>query len=207
MLLLAHGLRMGHGAAAWRALLCFERSVGADGAYVRIFDHRASARSPVPAVACRLSLCNPAACLSTDGSRHREGARPSPASCMLPRAHRVTRRPSRVTSRRHSSALRRGSSAHAHADHCAPNIPYRAIAVSLRDTAGWKPIALCLGSDSPAVLLLYKTPPVVRITPSRVPCGRPLCRSPSCAPPQHHIAPAPTTPRHGAPIRSRVPCS
>ena len=153
----------------WRALLCFERSVGADGAYVRIFDHRASARSPVPAVACRLSLCNPAACLSTDGSRHREGARPSPASCMLPRAHRVTRRPSRVTSRRHSSALRRGSSAHAHADHCAPNIPYRAIAVSLRDTAGWKPIALCLGSDSPAVLLLYKTPPVVRITPSRVP--------------------------------------
>jgi hypothetical protein len=79
----------------WRALLCFERSVGADGAYVRTFDHRASARSPVPAVACRLSLCNPAACLSTDGSRHREGARPSPASCMLPRAHRVTRRPSR----------------------------------------------------------------------------------------------------------------
>ena len=79
----------------WRALLCFERSVGADGAYVRTFDHRASARSPVPAVACRLSLCNPAACLSTDGSRHREGARPSPALCMLPRAHRVTRRPSR----------------------------------------------------------------------------------------------------------------
>ena len=77
-------------------LFCgFERSVGADGAYVRTFDHRTSARSPVPAVACRLSLCNLAACLSTDGSRHREGAKPSPASCMLPRAHRVTRRPSR----------------------------------------------------------------------------------------------------------------
>ena len=114
-----------------------------------------------------------------------------------------------VTSCRHSSAPRRGSAAHAHADHCAPNIPYRAIAVSLRDTAGWKPIALCLGSDSPAVLLpKQNTPrPVVRITPSRVPCGRSLCRSPSCAPPQHHIAPAPTTPRHGAPISSRVPCS
>jgi hypothetical protein len=85
-------------------LFCgFERSVGADAwrpSYVRIFDHRASARSPVPAVACRLSLCNPAACLSTDGSRHREGARPSPASCIVHATTSTSRDASAITSRR-----------------------------------------------------------------------------------------------------------